>query len=399
MRKIILLLFSVFLSIFIGSCSIIGFNPGGLDDNYYVLRINSYDQQKVDYVKFDEIYESDNLIMYVESGYSAPSSAASYISQEFDKYYNDMISVYGQHTDVDNNGKIKILLFNINSSSSSSSVTGYFYPLDLLGQFNNGEILYMDLMSLNVSPRYMAGTIFHELQHLINFNVNALEKSREMSLWLNEALSESTSVLFSPTTVTSRINEFNNISYYCFYTWDLPIDVFANYPSASVFMNWLYKRSGNNSNIFKTIAGSYIINDYTRVVNSVSSLAIGNSWDSLLLKWIEAVANNEISGAKLSLSKSGASIQLYPGALVAYSGSLNSSGNLVTKSLSSGIQLALNKDTYIGSSPSSINITIPNSSYSLRASKSYNSSSEVSQNYKSKYRNILFGNDGKIKKY
>ena len=55
MRKIILLLFSVFLSIFIGSCSIIGFNPGGLDDNYYVLRINSYDQQKVDYVKFDEI--------------------------------------------------------------------------------------------------------------------------------------------------------------------------------------------------------------------------------------------------------------------------------------------------------------------------------------------------------
>lgn len=399
MKKIILLLLSIFLTIFIGSCSLIGFYPIGLDDRYYVMRFNSSDERVIDYAKFDKTLEDEKLIIYVESGYSLRTDSLNLISSKFNECYDKMIDIYGNHTDVDNNGKIIILLLNINIESSETLISGYFNRTDLYGRFNSGEILYMDIDFANSYPNIISGTIFHELQHLINFNVNALEKSREMSLWLNEALSESTSVLFSPTTVTSRINEFNNISYYCFYTWDLPIDVFANYPSASVFMNWLYKRSGNNSNIFKTIAGSYIINDYTRVVNSVSSLAIGNSWDSLLLKWIEAVANNEISGAKLSLSKSGASIQLYPGALVAYSGSLNSSGNLVTKSLSSGIQLALNKDTYIGSSPSSINITIPNSSYSLRASKSYNSSSEVSQNYKSKYRNILFGNDGKIKKY
>ncbi|WP_300367773.1 peptidase M30, hyicolysin [Brachyspira sp.] len=398
MKRTIFIL--LFFTIFINSCSVIGFDPrNNLSDYYYVMRINSFNKEKVDYVKFENIYESEKLIIYAESGVDVRNSSIHYIATEFNKHYNDMVSVYGKHTDVDNNGKIKILLLNINPPNSTIAVLGYFYPLDLLGKFNKGEILYMDIEHVNNDPYHMAGTIFHELQHLINFNVNFFEKGREMSIWLNEGLSESTSILFSPYTVNSRIEEFNKIDYYCFYTWELPIDVFSNYPSVSVFMNWLYKRSRNNKDVFRKIASSKEVNDYTKVLNSISSLGIGNSWDSLLLNWIEGIGNNEVNGAKLSLAKSGSNIPIYPGALIAYSGSLSSTGNLVTKSLSSGLQLALNKDMYIGQSPSAINVNIPNSSYSLRASKLYNASLNNNENYKPKYRNILFGNDGQIKKY
>ncbi|WP_300703623.1 peptidase M30, hyicolysin, partial [uncultured Brachyspira sp.] len=398
MKKILLLI--LFLSVLLSSCSKSGFEPRySLPDYYYVIKVDFYGKEKEHYIKFDKIYESDNLIIYAESGKSIRDSSIHYISNEFNKYYNDIVSVYGRHTDVDGNGKIKILLLNINPSNVTTAVAGYFYPLDLFGRFNTGEILYMDLEMVNNDPDYMAGTIFHELQHLINFNVNLFEKSREMSLWLNESLSESTSILFNSYTASSRIEEFNRINYYCFYTWNLPIDIFSNYPSASLFMNWIYKCSKNNKDVFRKIASSKDFNDYNKVIKSVSSLIIGNSWDTLLLNWIEAINKNEIDGAKLSIRKSGENIKLYPGALIAYRGALQNSGNLVTKSSSSGLQFALNKDMYTGESPSYINITIPNSSYPLMASKSYNSSSESNENYKPKYRNILFGNNGQIKKY
>ena len=39
--------------------------------------------------------------------------------------------------------------------------------------------------------------MLHEFQHLINASVNQINGGKAMDLWLNEALSESTSVLFA----------------------------------------------------------------------------------------------------------------------------------------------------------------------------------------------------------
>lgn len=278
-----------------------------------------------------------------------------YIAKVFNDNYAEEVRIYGNHTDVDKNGKIIILLFEINSNYEGSVVTGYFYSGDLiLGYHNNAEILYMDIKLVNEDPQYMAGTIQHEFQHLINFNVNYIESNKEMSTWLNEALSESTSVLFSPYTVNSRINEFNlsTSGYYCFYTWDLPLNVFANYPSASVFMNWLYEKNSRNSSVFQSIAKDSSANDYQRVFNNVNSFTSASSWDDLLFKWLEGINNKEVSGAELKIQNACTSISLFPGALVAYSGTLTQTdANLVTANLGGGIELALNKDTYIGNNP------------------------------------------------
>ena len=395
MKKIILLLLSIFLTIFIGSCSLIGFYPIGLDDRYYVMRFNSSDERVIDYAKFDKTLEDEKLIIYVESGYSLRTDSLNLISSKFNECYDKMIDIYGNHTDVDNNGKIIILLLNINIESSETLISGYFNRTDLYGRFNSGEILYMDIDFANSYPNIISGTIFHELQHLINFNVNALEKGREMSSWLNEALSESASILFNPDTVTSRIESFNYLmnGYYCFYTWDLPLGIFANYPSASVFMNWIYQRSGNDANVFKKIASSSQNNDYSKIVNSVSYL--GSTWEEILFNWIRGIYNNEVNGASLVISNPGDNIKLYPGALVVYNGSLTSSyKNLATKKLNSEIELALNKDTYIGGNPNFINITIPTSSVqSLRAhDNSYKPNKPI-------YIDVLFDADGNIKKY
>ncbi|MBW5382062.1 peptidase M30 [Brachyspira pilosicoli] len=354
-----------------------------------------------DFIKATIAKETENLIVYVEKGESYNSSSLDLVCNEFEKHYAKEKSIYGNHTDVDDNGKIIILFLDLNPESGNGSIlNGYFNPDDLIdGQGNNADMLYMDLGGLNNNPYYMAGTILHELQHLINYNVNVLGNGRDMEVWLNEALSESTSVLFNETTINSRNREFNSINYYCFYTWDLPINVFANYPSASVFMNWLYIKSGYNDNIFKNIAASKEVNAYRRVLSTVNT--ISSSWDSLLIQWIEDVNNGLVSGAKINkIDKTYANtyIPLYPGALLVFNqlvvGNIDTSSISLLKSKQNNNSLILlNNDTYVGNSPTAVNITFNSSSSSiLRSAKSSaqtNSYLEVISNTKPKYRNIL----------
>ena len=350
--------------------------------------------------QFYKVAEYPKLDIYVMASSGYKPESVDYIANVFNDNYAEEVRIYGEHTDVDKNGKIIILLFEINASYSGAITTGYFYGYDLLdGKNNNAEILYMDIKKVNEDPQYMAGTIQHEFQHLINYNVNFIQNNREMSSWLNEALSESTSLLFSQTTVDSRIDEFNTVTfgYYCFYTWDLPLqNVFANYPSASVFMNWLYQKNGKNSSVFQNIAKYSSLDDYNRVLNNVSFTG-ASSWDDLLFKWIEGISNNEVAGANLQIQEVGDTVSLYPGAAVAYVGNIQATGNLVTKDLPDGIQIALNKDTYVGKSPTPIDINVPEIEL-IQASK-YKSVSKDDKPYIPKYRHILFDKDGKIKEY
>ena len=360
---------------------------------------------------FYKVAEYDKLIVYVIAGSGYKPESVDYIANVFNDNYDEEVRIYGEHTDVDKNGKIIILLLELNASYSGVTIGGYFYGYDLLlDKNNNAEILYMDIKKVNEDPKYMAGTIQHEFQHLINFNVNYIRNGRQMSTWLNEALSESTSLLFSQTTADSRINEFNKatLGYYCFYTWNLPSEsvypnnpnskyIFANYPSASVFMNWLYQKSGKNSSVFQNIAKYSSLVDYDRVLNNVSFTG-ASSWDDLLLKWIEGVANGEVEGANIEKQEENNNVNLYPGAIVAYNGTLSSSDNLVTRKLSSGLELALNKDTYVGSSPTHINIDVPKIEL-IQASRMYKTVSKDDKPYIPKYRHILFDKDGKIKEF
>ncbi|WP_157153208.1 peptidase M30, hyicolysin [Brachyspira murdochii] len=411
-KYIILFILSI---IFLNSCGVVGsilgsnYNNPVYDDGvltYYdeytsvTKRFRVINENNTVEIKLFRTYaESDNLIIYVENGADVKRSSVSKIGSDFNKYYSDLVSIYGQHTDVDGNGKIDILLFSMNPPGASTVTLGYFYGADLLlGYFNDAEILYMDLTLVNSVPEMMSGTILHELQHLINFNVNDINKGRAMDVWLNEALSESTSILYSPITVTSRIEEFNDMGgYYCFYTWSLPMNIFANYPSASVFVNWLYSASGNDRTVFRDIASSSQVNDYNKILSSVSRRGIANTWEELLLNWMEGVFSYQLPGVNPVFRSSGETVLLYPGALVAYYGSLGtvSDNNLSTRKLNSNIEIALNKDTYVGDNPSAVNIQIPNSINSMQ----YKSSSQVSKPYVPKYRNILLDRDGNVKKY
>ncbi|TXJ12832.1 peptidase M30 [Brachyspira aalborgi] len=351
---------------------------------------------------------SDNLAIYLQNSQKVNAYALNKLIQEFDYHYTSMTNIYGTHSDIDANGKIIILLMDINKTKSGGQTLGYFNPSDMHGN-NKGEILYMDISNANNYTDKAIGTIIHEFQHLINYNYVISGERNEMSSWLNEALSESTSILFNKATTESRIDEFNNINYYCFYTWDIPTNIsnnnknntHVNYPSASVFMNWLYQKNGSNETIFKTIASSKELGDYKKVLSAASGISglSGATWDGLLLDWMSEIVtngNNWKTTNKPTNNCASGDVSLYPGAMIVCDNYTNgASGNIVKTNVNSKT-IVLNKDTTLGKGATSVKVSVSSQASSkarMRRSAIRNDNNEESRDI-----NILLDRNGNIKK-
>ena len=382
-----LLLISFISIVFFNSCSESVYKVSANRNDFYVMRING--SQYAEKIKIFKVEETANLIIYAESGYSINYNYVIYVAKKFEDNYSKMINIYGNHTDVDKNGKIIILFQKINANISGNSIVmGYFLPNDLIyGDFNNAEILYMDINLLNKNPQLIAGTVLHEFQHLINFNVNYIQKGKDMSLWLNESLSESTSILFDTYMTRNRIEEFNNINYYCFYTWDLPFypNMFVNYPSASVFMNWLYQKNNRNESVFRNIAHSSESEDYKKVLGAAG---YGNNWEGLLINWIDGIKKGQVNGAKINNWNSTwtTTAYLYPGALVYGNSKIHVNPSTDLSGNPQAIRAQIYEDNFIITSRSADNTANENNIY-------------LQTTQKPKYIDLVFDKDGKIKKY
>lgn len=412
MKKILCLICLFSVSFY--SCAVrnyLGSQSGLSEDRvFYAQMINNGNTYGWFNIPAHLLKVSDNLAIYLQNGQNVSAYALNKLAQEFDYHYTSMTNIYGTHSDIDANGKIIILLMDINKTKGSGNqVLGYFNPSDMHGN-NKGEILYMDISNANNKTDNAIGTIIHEFQHLINYSYVISGERNEMSSWLNEALSESTSILFNKATVESRIEGFNKINYYCFYTWDIPTNIsnngkpntHVNYPSASVFMHWLYKIGGYKPDIFKDIAFSKELGDYNKVLSAAKGISdySVSSWDGLLLDWMSEIVTNGSNWTttnKPTNNCASGDVSLYPGAMIVCDSYTNgASGNIVTNKVNggSGKTIVLNKDTNLKGSAVKVSVSSSTSSKArTRRSAIRNDNNEESRDI-----NILLDRNGNIKK-
>ncbi|RXK17437.1 neutral metalloprotease [Macrococcus sp. DPC7161] len=197
---------------------------------------------------------------------------AEQIGKEFDQNIGPVVEKYfSTPSDIDKNGKINILVFDIKDDfeKTGSYVGGYFHPRDLLmmNGSNMSETFYMDTFpsmgkngEMDVTKIYT--TLAHEYQHMVNFNRNILVEKGDfidgkMDTWLNEAFSMASEQIYSKQPLTKRIEYFNKsesiANGHSLIKWQNNNDVLSNYSLSYLFGQYLRTQADNGDAIFKEI--------------------------------------------------------------------------------------------------------------------------------------------------
>lgn len=241
--------------------------------------------QSSECISFIPISSGKNVQVYLESGLSVGSFDLVRFTNDFDTItYPKLVEAFGPPSDVDGDGKIKVLVMDVRDGATPNSayVAGFYDPVNYFpDQFgsrvrsNFAEILYMDgrelIRSLNRDPTGFDATAAHEFQHLIRFpNMNRFGQTDD--IWINEGTSEVASDIAGYGPQTGRINCYlgrddrcadgiNGISMMDWSRNSSSNEIIKKYAYAYVYMRFLYDISGSNesarTNFFRqTIVGN-----------------------------------------------------------------------------------------------------------------------------------------------
>ena len=203
------------------------------------------------------------------------------MAQEFDqRIYPSVTNNFGLASDIDQDGRINILCFDIQDGFSGSGgyTAGYFWSGDLYNvtHSNQSEIFYIDTYpamgsyTKDVSRAY--ATLAHEFQHMVNFNQNVLIEGSysNMDTWLNESLSMAAEQVYSGQGLSNRINYYNLSSSiqngHSLLYWDHYGDTLSNYSLSYLFGQYIKIQANQGDRIFKEILTDPN-NDYKAVEN------------------------------------------------------------------------------------------------------------------------------------
>ncbi len=348
MKKLLFIYLSIF-TVFIVSCGNKVMNPTESVDGITYYDVNNTETDKfnianlnekngIDSIassEFKKIAESSHAIVYIQSGQSFDMNNVRTFFTKFEANYDEEVRIYGEPISFPNinNDKLVFLIYNFYPQSAEGGMGGFFNISDLYYNkkdpvINEGKYMYIYTEYLK-EPDMLVGIMLHEFQHLINASFNMVNGGKAMDLWLNEALSESTSVLFAPSIAYERLSTFIMIPYYSFYSWNIneiygdPSMIGLSYSSSSVFMRWILEKGGIET--IRDIAhSSPSLDTRTRLVNSVQGLGIGNNIEEIFISWIEDMYNQDLVSSIIFFTEGtyiipGKGLPLPPGGFIIYS--------------------------------------------------------------------------------
>jgi hypothetical protein len=165
--------------------------------------------------------------VYVETKREVPQSAIDGLLSAFE---NNIVPVehvwFTTPTDVDQNGKVILLLLDIQDGyregSTSGYIAGYFDPLNHYSDAsvnalnkeyhsNQAEMLYLDTYPADVTRTSFFATVAHEYQHLLQFGKYYKGEQNDIEpTWIDEGLSEVSSDLTGFGPQIGRANGFRS---------------------------------------------------------------------------------------------------------------------------------------------------------------------------------------------
>ncbi len=265
--------------------------------------------------------EATHCIVFVDSAVSTVTdSFASSIAAEFDaNIYEKITGSFGDESDVDDNGKVILLLLDIQDGYAGSGgyVAGFFDPTNefstsTYSDSNQADMLFLDLYPSPADGSVLKETAAHEFQHLINFSNTVLVDGTNQDVWINEGLSSGAESIYTGLPIQDKITYFNEDPAKTirqgnnFFVWngywessDGGGDILADYSTVYLFFQWLRIHAENGTAIYKDIISSSH-RDYQAVTEAAAARISANfaSWPNLLSTWMTANMFNNPTGFK-----------------------------------------------------------------------------------------------------
>lgn len=192
-----------------------------------------------------ELLYVDELAAYwVESGLVVDRMAlAAAAGRLRERYYPLLSAIFGQEARPGIDADPRFHVLHIFGPPDAFEL-GYFsdedeYPRALFAESNEREMVYLNMSQLTVGEPLYDGTLIHEVQHLIQWNLDANEAT-----WLNEGLSQVAETLVGLDTVAP--DAYLEQPYVRLDGWsDAEPNVFAHYAGSYLYTLYLWEQAGD----------------------------------------------------------------------------------------------------------------------------------------------------------
>lgn len=192
-----------------------------------------------------ELLYLDELAAYwAESGLSLdPAALAAAAGRLRERYYPLLSATFGHEARPGIDGDPRFHVLHVLGPPDAFEL-GYFsdedeYPRALFAASNEREMVYLNMSQLTVGEPLYDGTLVHEVQHLIQWNLDANEDT-----WLNEGLSQVAETLAGLDTVAP--DAYLEQPYVRLDGWsDAEPDVFAHYAGSYLYTLYLWEQAGD----------------------------------------------------------------------------------------------------------------------------------------------------------
>lgn len=285
----------------------------------------------------------DHSYIFVDDSITVPDASLELYMTEFEIMYSVLADATGVFSDRDGNGKVAVLLYDMNDHGTINGYYGgYFWDKDYFDdsvtqpqgiRSNEMDIIYIrgqepsgweevgdDFFQYNLT------TLIHEYQHLVNFSTIVWDTGNYytgLDCWIDEMIAMAAETMYFKEKLSadagythpdltgdgylySRIEYYNEDTYNSIRNgsgltyWDSNGDVLANYALSYLMGQYLSLHSSSGQNIFKEIinyAVSNSIYDYRAVAAAASDSIDGiTSYEDLLKYWAAAAMLNNPTG-------------------------------------------------------------------------------------------------------
>lgn len=191
---------------------------------------------------------TDHAYFWVETSLGYDPAEVVEVAQQFEgQFYPEVTRLFGTEwrPGIDNDPRFSILHLD---GYAEGSELGFFdsgdeFPRTINRASNEQELVYLNMENLLLGEDLYFGTLVHEAQHLIHWNLDSNE-----STWTNEGLSQLVELMVGLDTVDTVFDYLDNPGTQL-NSWEYEDEdaIYAHYGAAYLFMVYLWEQLGEQA--------------------------------------------------------------------------------------------------------------------------------------------------------